>query len=222
MGGQALAQRGALHGEADDPPGGGGQAALHVRQLLHELDLASQKEVPPPWFYGGEGSDGSVTVDGVTWTMSFDADKQLCWQSDAPDLGDTQKSLCSVEVSVAGGGASVLPLATAVEWTVPLAVARVVGKAPGTGFLLLKRDGRDLLFSRFRCGTWGLVLVPQPFEGTWRWREPGGSRAEPPVCMDGSPALLHGASALCPEAPPTCRTPSDAMASRPSRQTGNV
>ena len=44
----------------------------------------------------------SVTVDGVTWTMTFDADKQLCWQSDAPDLGDTQKSLCSVEVSSLG------------------------------------------------------------------------------------------------------------------------
>ena len=44
----------------------------------------------------------SVTVDGVTWTMTFDADKQLRWQSDAPDLGDTQKSLCSVEVSSLG------------------------------------------------------------------------------------------------------------------------
>eukprot|EP00913_Durusdinium_trenchii_P034706 g32468.t1 len=44
----------------------------------------------------------SVTVDGVTWTMTFDADKQLRWQSDAPDLGDTQKPLCSVEVSSLG------------------------------------------------------------------------------------------------------------------------
>ena len=44
----------------------------------------------------------SVTVDGVTWTMTFDADQQLRWQSDAADLGDQQKSTYSVEVSSLG------------------------------------------------------------------------------------------------------------------------
>ena len=44
----------------------------------------------------------SMTVDGVTWTMTFDADKQLRWQSDSWGQGDSQKSLCSVEVSSLG------------------------------------------------------------------------------------------------------------------------
>ena len=44
----------------------------------------------------------SVTVDGVTWTMTFDADQQLRWQSDAVDHGDQQKSACSIEVSSLG------------------------------------------------------------------------------------------------------------------------
>ena len=44
----------------------------------------------------------SVTVDGVTWTMTFDADQQLRWQSDAVDLGDQQKSAYSIEVSSLG------------------------------------------------------------------------------------------------------------------------
>ena len=34
--------------------------------------------------------------------MTFDADKQLRWQSDSWDQGDSQKSLCSVEVSSLG------------------------------------------------------------------------------------------------------------------------
>ena len=34
--------------------------------------------------------------------MTFDAEKQLHWQSDALDHGDHQKSMCSVEVSSLG------------------------------------------------------------------------------------------------------------------------
>ena len=44
----------------------------------------------------------SVTVDGVTWTMTFDSEKQLRWQSDSVDHGDQQKSACSIEVSSLG------------------------------------------------------------------------------------------------------------------------
>ena len=44
----------------------------------------------------------SVTVDGVTWTMTFDADQQLRWQSDAVDHGDQQKSAYFLEVSSLG------------------------------------------------------------------------------------------------------------------------
>ena len=47
----------------------------------------------------------SVTVDGVTWTMTFDADQQLRWQSDAVDHGDQQKSAYSIEVSSLGQNA---------------------------------------------------------------------------------------------------------------------
>ena len=70
----SICPKSALHGEADDPPRGGIQAALHVRQLFHKLGPPQVAEVSSLWFYGGEGSNGTALSLGDSgWRhMNYD------------------------------------------------------------------------------------------------------------------------------------------------------